>query len=143
MEGAEYGAGADNSGNSLPFALDVESIKDADNAPPPVNNVALPLPSTKLAAISCKKILKTETLDSGWGRALRLGASDSISDAVDYLQTLPGVDKLGYGSACHLGSLIEAQCKLSPRSSVLDSINSLLTKATAGKPLPKTPPCGM
>jgi hypothetical protein len=65
-----------------------------------------------------------------------------MPDVADYIKARPGADRLGYGSECHLGSLVFSQCWLEPRWSMERAINALLQKAAAGKKLPDTPPCG-
>ena len=38
-----------------------------------------------------------------------------MPDVADYINAIPGSEKLGFGSECHLGSLVFAQCFLEPR----------------------------
>jgi hypothetical protein len=38
-----------------------------------------------------------------------------MPDVADYILAKPGADKLGYGSECHLGSLVFSQCWLEPK----------------------------
>jgi hypothetical protein len=80
------------------------------------------------APFSCDTIVR-----SGW---------DKMPDVADYIKSLPGSEKLGFGSECHLGSLVFAQCFLEPRWSVKRAIDELIRKARDGKKLPDTPVCG-
>ena len=79
--------------------------------------------------LSCDEIVR-----NGWNK---------MPDVADYIRTLPGSDKLGFGSECHLGSLVFAQCFAeSRRQTVRRAIDALIWKATHGKRLPDTPVCG-
>jgi len=79
--------------------------------------------------LSCDEIVR-----NGWNK---------MPDVADYIRTLPGSDKLGFGSECHLGSLVFAQCSAeSRRQTVRQAIDALIWKATHGKRLPDTPVCG-
>jgi len=90
----------------------------------------------------CGKFLKSTKQDKGWDRAARLSSSKWLMDAVDHLRNSSDVDRLGYGSDCHLGSLIEAQCKIQPDMVLFQAADALLYKARIGRPLPDTPACG-
>jgi hypothetical protein len=74
-----------------------------------------------------------EMVGNGWYK---------MPDIAEYILAKPGSDKLGFGSECHLGSLVFAQCFLEPRWSVDKAIDVLIRKAVTGKALPKTPMCG-
>jgi hypothetical protein len=78
--------------------------------------------------LSCDTIVR-----QGW---------NNMPDVAEYIRTKPGSDKLGFGSECHLGSLVFAQCFLEPRWSVKKAIDVLIHKAVTGKRLPETPVCG-
>jgi len=65
-----------------------------------------------------------------------------MPDVTDYVEAQPGADKLGFGSPCHIESLVFSQCWLEPKWSVLKAINALLRKAATGKKLPDIPVCG-
>lgn len=117
--------------------LTVKSIKDVQkfalsmNAEPATK--ATPAAGTrasKLAALSCREW----TAETG-------SYSTAAGVFVDYISSLPNADKLGFGSPCHLGNLVDAECKLHPTVSVLDAINELMVKAQTGN-LPHTPRCG-
>jgi hypothetical protein len=45
-----------------------------------------------------------------------------MPDVADYVLAKLGSDKLGYGSECHIGSLVFSQCWLEPRWSVKKAI---------------------
>jgi hypothetical protein len=90
--------------------------------------LAMPCLAAPVSSLSCDEIVR-----SGW---------DKMPDVADYIQTLPGSDQLGFGSECHLGSLVFAQCFVEPRWSVKKAIDTLIWKATHGKRLPDTPVCG-
>jgi hypothetical protein len=74
-----------------------------------------------------------DIVKNGWNR---------MPDVADYIKARPGADKLGYGSECHLGSLVFSQCWLEPHWSVERAVKVLLQKAAAGKKLPGIPACG-
>jgi hypothetical protein len=78
--------------------------------------------------LSCAAIV-----NNGWAR---------MPDVADYVLGKPNSDKLGYGSECHIGSLVFAQCFIEPKWSVREAVNALIHKAVTGKPLPNTPVCG-
>jgi hypothetical protein len=78
--------------------------------------------------MSCDTIIR-----QGW---------DKMPDVADYIRELPGSKKLGFGSECHLGSLVFAQCFLKPKWSVKKAIDALIHKAATGERLPETPACG-
>jgi hypothetical protein len=78
--------------------------------------------------LSCDTIIR-----DGWNK---------MPDVADYILAKPGSDKLGFGSECHLGSLVFAQCFVEPRWSVKKAIDVLIQKAATGKKLPDTPVCG-
>jgi hypothetical protein len=79
--------------------------------------------------LSCDELIR-----NGW---------DRMPDVADYIHTLRGSDRLGFGSECHLGSLVFAQCFAeSRRQTVREAIAALIWKATHGKRLPDTPACG-
>ena len=80
-----------------------------------------------------EKLSCRDLIDAGW---------KNMPDVADYVLSKPGSDKLGYGSECHIGSLVFSQCWLEPRWSVKKAIDVLLHKAAAGKRLPETPVCG-
>jgi hypothetical protein len=71
----------------------------------------------KVAApvVSCDSVVR-----AGW---------DRMPDVADYIKTLPGSEKLGFGSECHLGSLVFAECFVNRRKSVKQAIDDLLAKA--------------
>jgi hypothetical protein len=132
MEGVEEGA------SGLPYAFDVESIKDTDdisgNAPvsPDPDKVNDP----KLAAVSCRWVLRPDR-----------GTDDSITEhAVDHLEAFRDSGKLSekyYWSACTMYEYVLAECRANPRASVLDAVNSLIAKVKSGKEMPDMPrPCG-
>jgi hypothetical protein len=79
-------------------------------------------------SLICKDII-----GAGW---------DHMPNISDYIKTRPNADKLGYGSECHLGSLVFSQCWLEPHWPVTKAIDALLQKAATGKKLPDTPACG-
>jgi hypothetical protein len=116
MEGVEEGA------SGLPYAFDVESIKDTDdisgNAPvsPGPDKVNDP----KLAAVSCRWVLRPDR-----------GTDDSITErAVDHLEAFRDSGKLPekyYWSACTMYEFVLAECRANPRASVLDAVNSLIS----------------
>jgi hypothetical protein len=60
----------------------------------------------------------------------------------DYVLSKPNSDKLGYGSECHIGSLVFAQCFVEPKWSVREGVDELIHKAVLGNRLPDTPVCG-
>ena len=66
----------------------------------------------------------------------------NMPDVADYVLAKPGSDKLGYGSECHIGSLVFS-ASAGPRWSVKKAIDVLLHKAATGKRLPETPVCGV
>ncbi len=80
-----------------------------------------------------EKISCRDLIDAGW---------KNMPDVANYVLAKPGADKLGYGSECHIGSLVFSQCWLEPRWSVKKAIDVLIDKAIHGKRLPDTPVCG-
>ena len=82
---------------------------------------------------SFEKLSCRDLIDGGW---------KNMPDVADYIHAKPGADKLGYGSECHLGSLVFSQCWLEPTWSVKKAIDVLIQKAVTGKRLPETPVCG-
>jgi hypothetical protein len=80
------------------------------------------------AELSCDTIVR-----NGW---------DKMPDVADYIKTIPGSEKLGFGSECHLGSLVFAQCFVEPRWTVGKAVHELIRKARTGQRLPDTPACG-
>jgi hypothetical protein len=78
--------------------------------------------------LSCRALI-----DAGW---------EKMPDVADYVLSKPGASKLGYGSECHIGSLVFSQCWLEPRWSAEKAIDELIYKATHNKRLPDTPVCG-
>jgi hypothetical protein len=78
--------------------------------------------------LSCRDLI-----DAGW---------KNMPDVADYVLARPGADKLGYGSECHIGSLVFSQCWLEPRWSVKTAIDGLIYKAVHNKRLPDAPACG-
>jgi hypothetical protein len=80
-----------------------------------------------------EKLSCRDLIDGGW---------KNMPDVAEYVLAKPGSDKLGYGSECHIGSLVFAQCFLEPRWSVKKAIEVLIRKAVTGKRLPETPVCG-
>jgi hypothetical protein len=113
------------------LSITVEHIKDAaldtGDAPANVNNAPASA-STDLEKLSCNDVTR-----KGW---------DNMPDVTDYVEAQPGADKLGFGSPCHIDSLVFSQCWLEPKWSVLKAINALLRKAATGKKLPDVPICG-
>lgn len=81
-----------------------------------------------VGALSCLDIV-----DGGWSH---------MPDVTDYVLARPLSDKLGYGSPCHIDSLVFAQCFVEPRWSVREAVNALIRKAAVGKKLPDVPVCG-
>jgi hypothetical protein len=81
-----------------------------------------------VAEFSCFDIV-----NGGWGH---------MPDVTDYVLAKPHSDKLGYGSPCHINSLVFAQCFAEPKWSVREAVNALIRKATTGKTLPDVPVCG-
>ena len=65
-----------------------------------------------------------------------------IEDVTNFALANPNADKLGYGSSCHIGSLVFAQCFLEPQWSVQQAVDELINKALAGEPLPGERVCG-
>lgn len=47
-----------------------------------------------------------------------------------------------YPSECNVNAYVEAECKLSPKSSIGAAVDSLYAKMKAGKPLPRPHVCG-
>jgi hypothetical protein len=88
---------------------------------------------TQLDANIVKRLYCYDVVGEGWNH---------MPSVTDYVLSLPGADKLGYGSECHIGSLVFAQCWLEPRWSVKEAIDALLRKAATGKKLPDIPVCG-
>ena len=80
-----------------------------------------------------EKLSCRDLIDAGW---------KNMPDVADYVLAKLGSDKLGYGSECHIGSLVFSQCWLEPRWSVKKAIDVLIDKAVHGKRLPDTPACG-
>ena len=80
-----------------------------------------------------QKLSCRDLIDAGW---------KNMPDVADYVLAKPGANKLGYGSECHIGSLVFSQCWLEPRWSVKKAIDVLIDKAIHGKRLPDTPVCG-
>jgi hypothetical protein len=80
-----------------------------------------------------KKLSCRDLIDAGW---------KNMPDVVDYVLAKPGANKLGYGSECHIGSLVFSQCWLEPRWSVKKAVDELVYKAVHNKRLPETPVCG-
>jgi hypothetical protein len=80
-----------------------------------------------------EKLSCRDLIDAGW---------KNMPDVADYVLAKPGLDKLGFGSECHIGSLVFSQCWLEPRWSVKKAIDVLIHKAVTGKRLPETPVCG-
>lgn len=78
--------------------------------------------------LSCDDIVR-----AGWNK---------MPDVADYIMKIQGHEKLGFGSECHLGSMVFAQCFVEPRWTVNKAIYELIRKARAGKHLPDTPVCG-
>ena len=74
-----------------------------------------------------------DIVDNGW---------KNMPDVTDYVESQPGADKLGFGSPCHIDSLVFSQCWLEPKWSVSKAISALLRKAASGKKLPDVPACG-
>jgi hypothetical protein len=54
-----------------------------------------------------EKLSCGDLINAGW---------KNMPDVADYILAKPGADKLGYGSECHLGSLVFSQCWLEPRA---------------------------
>lgn len=79
--------------------------------------------------LSCADIV-----DNGW--------SKMPDDIADYVLAKPNSEKLGYGSFCHIGSLVFAQCFLEPRWLVRQAVDELINKASGGQPLPGERVCG-
>jgi hypothetical protein len=79
-------------------------------------------------SISCATIV-----NNGWRR---------MPDIADYVREKQNSDKLGYGSECHIGSLVFAQCFIEPRWSVKQAVDELINKAIAGESLPGERVCG-
>jgi hypothetical protein len=131
MEGVEEGA------SGLPYAFDVESIKDTDdisgNAPVSLDPDKVNDP--KLAAVSCRWVLRPDR-----------GTDDSITEhAVDHLEAFRDSGKLPgkyFWCACTMYEYVLAECRESPRATVLDAVNNLISKTKAGKALPSIPRCG-
>ena len=65
-----------------------------------------------------------------------------MPDVTDYVMAKPHSDKLGYGSFCHIGSLVFEQCFVEPQWSVKRAVDELITKALAGQSLPGERVCG-
>jgi hypothetical protein len=78
--------------------------------------------------LSCRAIV-----DAGW---------KNMPDVAGYVFGKPGSENLGYGSECHLGGLVFAQCWLEPRWTVKGAVKVLIQKAAHKEQLPKTPVCG-
>ena len=74
-----------------------------------------------------------DLIDAGWSK---------MPDVASYVMAKPGASRLGYGSECHIGGLVFAQCWLEPRWPVRKAIDALVSRATHGKRLPDTPACG-
>jgi len=85
------------------------------------------------SADSLEKLSCSDVIGKGWNH---------MPDVTDYVEAQPGADKLGFGSPCHIESLVFSQCWLEPKWSVLKAINALLRKAATGKKLPDIPVCG-
>jgi hypothetical protein len=88
----------------------------------------VPAHAVSLSQLHCDDIVR-----NGW---------DKMPDVADDIRALPGSDKLGFGSECHLGSLVFAQCFVEPRWTVKQAVDALIWKAAHGKRLPDTPVCG-
>jgi hypothetical protein len=133
MEGSEVGA------SDLPYAFDVESIKDA----PQESASSAPSPSPdsdkvddpKLAEVSCRWVLRPDR-----------GTDDSITEhAVDHLEAFRDSGKLPekyYWSVCTMYEYVLAECRANPRASVLDAVNSLINKTKSSEDMPDIPRCG-
>jgi hypothetical protein len=65
-----------------------------------------------------------------------------IEDITIFALANPNSDKLGYGSECHISSLVFAQCFLEPRWLVKQAVDELINKALAGERLPGERVCG-
>jgi hypothetical protein len=89
-----------------------------------------------------EKIMNGDIFEKLSGDTIIREGWNKMPDVAEYIRAKPGSDKLGYGSECHLGSLVFAQCFLEPKWSVKKAIDVLIHKAVTGKRLPKTPVCG-
>src|ERR1700730_12557020 len=85
------------------------------------------------AEVDAGTIPCTDIVNNGWSH---------MPDIADYVRGKPNSDKLGFGSECHIGSLVFAQCFIEPKWSVREAVNALIHKAVTGKRLPNTPVCG-
>lgn len=94
---------------------------------------ALALTSATTSAVTPAELSCDTIVRKGW---------DKMPDVADYIRTIPGSEKLGFGSECHLGSLVFAQCFVEPRWTVGKAVDELIRKARAGQRLPDTPACG-
>jgi hypothetical protein len=127
------------------YAIDeISSIKDVNAAPAEKSVDSKPSPisaEAQLAALTCNQLLKAMPNFSKNAPATASGYA-MLSLAYDYIKSRPDVDTLGYTSPCRVDFLVEASCRAHQKSSVMEAINSLFSKAATGKELPETPVCG-
>jgi hypothetical protein len=118
--------------------FDVQNIVDmqSQNAQPPSPSADPDKVSDpKLADVSCGWVLRPDR-----------GTDDSITEhAVNHLEAFRDSGKLPekyFWSACTMYEYVLAECRINPRATVLDAVNSLISKTKVGKDLPSIPRCG-